>query len=143
MPVENSGGCVCGRVRFRALGEPLRVTICHCKWCQRRTGTAFGTEVVYKNDQVEIKTDEIARYRHISDESGRWLECAFCPSCGSNLGFTLEAVPGIRTLPAGTFDDPDWINTESYAFRHVYVRSRRDWSDLSSDVEIFEQHFRE
>lgn len=143
MPVEKSGGCVCGSVRFRAVGEPLRVTICHCKWCQRRTGTAFGTEVVYQNDQVEINSDEIARYRHISDESGRWLESAFCRSCGSNLGFTLEAAPGIRTLPAGTFDDPGWINAESYTFRHVYVRSRREWSDLSSDVEVFEQHFRE
>ncbi|MGH6930261.1 MAG: GFA family protein [Dongiaceae bacterium] len=142
MVVERTGGCVCGSIRFRTTGEPLRVTLCHCKWCQRRTGTAFGTEVVFDGDQIEIMGQEIARYRHISDESGRWLDVEFCRRCGSNLGFTLEAAPGLRTLPAGTFDDPDWIRAERYRFRHVYLRSRRDWSDLSASVETYDHHFR-
>ncbi|NKB59654.1 MAG: hypothetical protein GKS00_25325 [Alphaproteobacteria bacterium] len=142
MSVEHSGGCVCGAIRFLANDEPLRVTICHCKWCQRRTGTAFGTEVVYKSEQVAFFGETTSQYRHVSDESGRWLDIEFCGRCGSNLGFTLEAAPGIRTLPAGSFDDPDWIQAERYAFLHVYVRSRRDWSDLSSNVEIYERHFR-
>jgi hypothetical protein len=47
--IERNGGCVCGSIRFKATGEPLRVTICHCTWCQRRTGTAFGTEVVFES----------------------------------------------------------------------------------------------
>ena len=142
MMAENAGGCVCGANRFKAIGDPRRVTICHCKWCQRRTGTAFGVEVVFNSDQVEIAGREITRYRHISDESGRWLDVEFCSRCGSNLGFTLEATPGLRTLPAGAFDDPEWIRAERYAFRHVYVRSRRDWSELSPDVQVFQQHFR-
>src|SRR5688572_18349216 len=112
MSVAQAGGCVCGAVRFRATGEPLRVTICHCRWCQRRTGTAFGTEVVFNGDQIEITGTEPARYRHLSDESGRWLDIEFCRRCGSNLGFTLEAAPGLRTLPAGAFDDPAWIRAD-------------------------------
>jgi hypothetical protein len=142
MIVERTGGCVCGSIRFRTTGEPLRVTICHCKWCQRRTGTAFGTEVVFDSGQIEIIGQEITRYRHVSDESGRWLDIQFCRRCGSNLGFTLEAAPGLRTLPAGTFDDPDWIRAERCNFRHVYLRSRREWSDLSPFVEAYEHHFR-
>lgn len=140
--MERTGGCVCGAVRFRATGEPLRVTICHCTWCQRRTGTAFGTEVVFDSAQVEITGREIARYRHVSDESGRWLDIEFCSRCGSNLGFTLEAAPGLRALPAGTFDDPSWIDPSRVKFRHVYVRSRRKWPDVSPLVETYEQHFR-
>ena len=142
MTVVNSGGCVCGANRFKASGEPLRVTICHCKWCQRRTGTAFGVEVVYNSDQVNLTGDEMRQYRHVSDESGRWLDLQFCGKCGGNLGFTLEAAPGIRTLPAGAFDDPAWINADHYKFRHVFTRSRRVWSELSSNVEIYEEHFR-
>lgn len=142
MTAQNSGGCVCGSVRFWAIGEPLRVTICHCRWCQRRTGTAFGVEVVFHADQVEITGREIARYRHLSDESGRWLEVEFCRRCGSNLGFTLEAAPGIRTLPAGAFDDAAWLAPDQVAFRHVYLRTRRPWSELSPLVEAYEQHFR-
>jgi hypothetical protein len=141
--VENTGGCVCGSVRFLATGEPLRVTICHCRWCQRRTGTAFGTEVVFDSDRVAFTGTGVTRYRHVSDESGRWLDIEFCGRCGSNLGFTLQAAPGIRTLPAGAFDDPGWIRADRYAFRHVYVRSRRDWSDLSPIVETYERHFRD
>lgn len=142
MDVAHTGGCVCGAIRFKTSGEPLRVTICHCTWCQRRTGTAFGTEVVFDGGQVEIAGQGITRYRHTSDESGRWLEVEFCGRCGSNLGFTLEAAPGLRTLPAGAFDDPGWIRADRYKTRHVYLRSRREWSDLSPSVETYEQHFR-
>lgn len=137
----HTGGCVCGAARFTA-SDPLRVTICHCTWCQRRTGTAFGTEVVFDADKVEIVGDTVTRYRHVSDESGRWLDVEFCGRCGSNLGFTLEMAPGIRTLPAGAFDDPAWIRSDSLKIRHVFLRSRRDWSDLTPMVEQYERHFR-
>ena len=53
--MQQSGGCVCGANRFMATGAPLRITICHCTWCQRRTGTAFGTEVVFDRSQVESR----------------------------------------------------------------------------------------
>ena len=89
-----------------------------------------------------MTSPEIAHYRQVSDESGRWLEVEFCRRCGTKLGFTLEAAPGIRTLPAGTFDDPAWIRTDAVKIRHVYLRSRREWSDLSPSVEQYEQHFR-
>jgi len=97
---------------------------------------------VFNSDQVEVTGTEIARYRHTSDESGRWLDVEFCRRCGTNLGFTLEAVPSVRTLPAGAFDDPTWITSDRYKFRHVFLRSRREWSDLSPHVEQHERHFR-
>ena len=133
---------MCGSIRFKATGEPLRVTICHCTWCQRRTGTAFGTEVVFESGQVSFTGETAAQYRHRSDESGRWLDLAFCRTCGTNLGFTLEAAPELRTLPAGAFDDPSWIAPEHIQTRHVFLRSRRRWSDLSPLVEQHERHFR-
>ena len=142
MTEERTGGCVCGAVRFKTTAEPSRVTICHCKWCQRRTGTAFGTEVVFNSDEVEIAGQDVTRYRHVSDVSGRWLDIEFCPKCGTNLGFTLEAVPGVRTLPAGAFDDPAWIRADRYKIRHVFLRSKRDWSELSPLVEQYEEYFR-
>lgn len=142
MAIEHRGGCVCGAVRFKATGEPLRVTVCHCLWCQRRTGTAFGTEVVFDEAQIRFEGEEPRRYRHVSDESGRWLDMEFCGRCGGNMGFTLEAAPGVRTLPAGTFDDPVWIAPDRVKFRHVYLRTKRPWSELSPLVEAYELHFR-
>jgi hypothetical protein len=142
MQIERSGQCVCGSVHFVCTGEPERVTVCHCLWCQRRTGTAFGTEVVFQEKNVTFSGVAAASYRHTSDESGRWLEIYFCPRCGTNLGFTLEAVPGVRTVPAGTFNDPTFLSSERVKFRHVFTRTRRQWSELTSDVEVYEKHFR-
>jgi len=87
--------------------------------------------------------DTVATYRHLSDESGRWLDVAFCSRCGSNLGFTLAPAPGIRILPTGAFDDPSQFGPDRQDFRHVYAPLRCDWSDLSDKVEIYEKHFRE
>jgi hypothetical protein len=140
--MEHTGRCVCGSIHYACAGEPERVTICHCSWCQRRTGTAFGAEAVYLAHNVAFSGPTPAAYRHTSDESGRWLEIYFCPRCGSNLGFTLEAVPGVRTIPAGTFDDSSFLRSDRLTFRHVFVRTRRDWGELTSQVESYERHFR-
>jgi hypothetical protein len=137
-----SGGCVCGAVRYASAAEPQRVTVCHCTWCQRRTGSAFGTEVVFAEADISVSGIEPTKYRHVSDESGRWLDSFFCPRCGSNLGIALEAVPGIRTIPAGTLDRPELIDPKQIKFRHVFTRSRRTWSDITADVEAHERHFR-
>jgi len=142
MAAEHRGGCVCGAVRFTASGDPLRVTVCHCRFCQRRTGTGCGVEVVFRREQVAVAGEEIGRYRHVSDESGRWLDMEFCRRCGGNLGFNVEVAPDIRSLPAGAFDDPFWIRQDRLGFRHVFLRSRRDWADLSSHAEAFEAYFR-
>ncbi len=140
--IRERGQCVCGKVSFTVVGDPKRVTICHCEWCQRRTGSAFGVEVVFDESQIEINEESVSRYRHISDESGRWLDQHFCSTCGSNIGFTLEAVPGIRTIAAGIFDNPSWLETARVKRRHVFTRSVRDWSLIPNDVEQYEQHFR-
>ncbi len=142
MSVKNEGGCVCGRLRYVTKGEPSRVTVCHCAWCQRRTGSAFGIEVVFEHRQISTVSGVVSTYRHLSDESGRWLDQAFCPRCGTNIGFTLEAVPGVRTIAAGTFDDPSWIRSDKHLFRHVYTRSARAWSEIPEGVKKYEAHFR-
>ena len=141
-PISHAGGCVCEVIRFSVTGDSPRVTACHCQWCQRRTGSAFGIELVFDPGQIEMSKGSPACYRHVSDESGRWLEIEFCGQCGGNLGFTLEAALEIRTLPVGAFDEPSWITPERQTFRHVFTRSWRDWFDLSSEVEIYEEHFR-
>lgn len=142
MSTQHEGGCVCGAVRYVTEGEPERVTLCHCTWCQRRTGSAFGTEAVFKEDAVRFTKGAPQIYRHLSDESGRWLDQHFCARCGTNLGLTLEAVPGIRSIPAGSFDDPSWISPTRQQFRAVFLRSSRDWSAVPGGIERHEVHFR-
>lgn len=143
MTEQQAGGCVCGKVRYSLRGAPLRVTICHCSWCQRRTGSAFGVEMVFDKRDVLFHSVAPAIYRHISDESGRWLDQHFCNTCGSGIGLTLEAVPFIRSISAGSLDDQNWSELASVERRHVFVRSARQWSAIPCDVERFEEHFRQ
>lgn len=140
--MTHEGGCVCGGVRYVVRGNPERVTICHCAWCQRRTGSAFGIEAVFKLEKVMMSDGLLKTYRHVSDESGRWLDQHFCSTCGSNIGFMLEAVPGIRTIAVGTFDDPSWIDAAKHQFRHVFVRSAQKWCEIPKGVDQYEEHFR-
>jgi hypothetical protein len=138
---RHEGGCVCGAVRYVTRGDPLRVTVCHCTWCQRRTGTAFSVEPVFNDDQVEVRGGPRTRYRHVSDESGRWLELEFCPTCGTNIGLTLQWRPGVTIIDAGTFDDPSWIRSDHHRFRHIFLRSARDWSIVPRNAEKYQAHY--
>lgn len=139
---KQDGGCVCGKVRYSIIGNPLRVTICHCTWCQRRTGAAFGIEMLLQKNQVTFHSNSVSIYRHTSDESGRWLDQYFCNTCGSNIGLTLEAVPSIRSISVGSLDNQDWPISTGCTSRHVFVRTARDWSVIPDDVEQYETHFR-
>jgi len=141
--IRNTGQCVCGAVSYQFTGEPQRVTICHCNWCQRRTGSDYGVEVVLESSQLQIDETSVTRYRHRSDESGRWLDQHFCSKCGSNIGLTLEAVPGIRSIAAGTLDDASWLQSDEYACRHVFTRSKQSWTTIPDHIEQYEQHFRQ
>ena len=140
MSTRNEGGCICGSLRYVTNGDPLRVIVCHCTWCQKRTGSAFSVEAAFKEDQVEITGWPPTKYRHLSDESGRWLDLEFCPKCGTNIGFTLEKLPGIRIIDAGTFDDPSWVRADRHKFRYTLLRSAQKWSNVPDGAERYE-HF--
>lgn len=136
------GGCMCGKVRYSISGNPLRATICHCRWCQRRSGSAFGVELVFTKEQITFQSDACTVYRHLSDESDRWIDQHFCNTCGTGIGLTLEAVPSIQSISAGSLDDQNWHALADLERRHVFVRSARQWSLIPDHDEQFEQHFR-
>lgn len=131
----HEGGCLCGAVRYRVLGHPTISVVCHCKFCQRRLGSAFATMAYFDQANIEFLQGKIKEYEHRSDESGRRLRMGFCSHCGTTVTHTTEAHPGLRALAVGTFDDPDWVRIE----RHVWVRSKRPWISIPSDVAIFQQ----
>jgi hypothetical protein len=131
----HEGGCVCGNVRYRTIGEPVMATICHCKFCQKRTGSAFSEPVVFRTEQVEFSGGLLTTYEHRSDESHRWLRMEFCPRCGTTVSWTAERRPGMRGMSGGTFDDPNWVKTR----KHIWTRSVQHWLVIPVDAECFEK----
>jgi hypothetical protein len=128
----HEGGCVCGAVRYRATAQPFRTVICHCTFCQRRTGSAFFPAVWFKEQDVQI-SGTLRSYEHRSDETRRWIRVQFCPTCGTSVTHTAEWLPGARAIAGGTFDDRDWLKIE----RHVWTRSARNWAMVPPDVAAF------
>ena len=70
MQEPREGGCLCGAVRYRVTNAPFRTSVCHCTFCQRRTGSAFGLGAYFKKDDFELLSGELRSYEHRSDESG-------------------------------------------------------------------------
>jgi hypothetical protein len=131
----HEGGCLCGSVRYRTIGEPTLATVCHCTYCQRRSGSAFSTPVLFKLEQVEFSGGPLTTYEHRSDETHRWLRSEFCPRCGTTVSWTVERRPGTRGIAGGTYDDPSWLRVT----RHIWTRSARPWTSIPTDVETFEK----
>lgn len=131
----HEGGCACGAVRYRVRGQPTIGMVCHCRFCQRRLGSAFGIIAYFNEQDVEITQGQLTCCEHRSDESGRWLKMEFCPLCGTTVTHTAEVRPGHRGIAGGTFDDPGWFRIE----RHVWVQSARPWVSIPGDVAVFPQ----
>ena len=131
----HEGGCLCGAVRFRATDRPFRTGICHCTFCQRRSGSAFGVGVYFKKEDVEFTRGELTSYVHTSDESGRTLTLGFCANCGTTVTWTAELFPDARAIAGGAFDDPRWLKIE----RHTWTRSARGFVPIPDGVEQHEK----
>jgi hypothetical protein len=130
----HEGGCLCRAVRYRVKNEPVRASVCHCRNCQRRTGSAFGIGAYFRDEDVEL-SGELTGYEYRSDETGRWLRTQFCARCGTTLTWTAEALPGMRAIAGGSFDDPDWLKID----RHGWTRSRQKWFVFPPQVQVFEK----
>ena len=133
MDTVHEGGCACGAVRYRVHGQPAAGLVCHCRFCQRRLGSAFAVIAYFSDQDVEITQGRLASCQHESDESGRWLKMEFCPVCGTTITHTVELRPGFRGVAGGTFDDPDWFRID----RHIWTRSARPWVTFPPDVDVF------
>ena len=75
---KHEGGCSCGAVRYRTKGYPERAGVCHCRYCQTRTGSAFGISVYFKDGNIELTQGILNKYEFKS-ESGRAFVQHFCP----------------------------------------------------------------
>lgn len=126
MSEQHTGGCQCGALRYRTTGAPQRAGVCHCRYCQLRTGSAFGVSAYFNSDQVEIISGSVKTYP-FETESGRNFTTQFCPTCGTNVLWTLDMFEGLIGVAAGTFDPPTfWFDVD----REVFTRTRAPFVHL-------------
>ena len=137
MSETHTGGCARDAVRYRVRGKPTIAQVCHCTFCQRRLASAFAIVASFPEDAIDVLQGQLVECEHRSDESKRWLRMSFCPKCGTTISHTAEVRPGLRSIAAGTFDEPDWFKID----RHIWVQSKRPWVTVPEGVASFQQGF--
>ena len=132
MPVREAA-CSCGQLRLTAEGDPVRISVCHCLACQRRTGSAFGFQARFPADRVRI-SGRSTDYVRISDH-GEERTFRFCPGCGATVFYTVEGVPDVIAVPVGAFADPSFPPPRV----SVYESRRHAWVSLPDGID--REHF--
>jgi hypothetical protein len=121
--------CSCGQLRVTTEGDPVRISMCHCLACQRRTGSAFGIQARWPKDQVEI-TGRSTEFVRISDDGDKRV-FRFCPDCGSTVFWTSEDRPDTIAVAIGAFADPAFPQPTV----SVYGERRHPWLPLPDGIE--------
>ena len=131
-PRHLDGGCFCGKVRYRLKSAPMFVNCCHCRDCQRQTGSAFVINGVIEADRIELLkgTPEAAA---MPTESGRPHDIYRCPGCLTALWSDYGRRP-MRFVRVSTLDDPASFPPDA----HIFTRSKLPWVALSEDTPAFE-----
>jgi hypothetical protein len=125
--VAANGRCLCGAVTLAVKGTPVRMAQCHCRDCQRVTGTGHSSNAFFRADDVTI-TGDTNGYTLTAD-SGNASTRHFCPKCGSRMFGTNTGRPGMYVVPVGIFEDSSWFAPQAV----VYTRSRPAW-DITTDA---------
>lgn len=120
--------CHCGQLKVSCEGEPVRVSVCHCLGCQRRTGSAFGVQARFRREQVRVEGEASVFAR--AGEPGASSSFRFCPACGSTVYWEAEALPDVILVSVGAFADPSFA-LPSVSF---YEARRHPWVALPDTV---------
>jgi hypothetical protein len=120
--------CSCGQLSAICSGEPVRVSVCHCLACKRRTGSAFSFNARFAEADVTVQGNA-RTFTRIGDEGGR-VTYSFCPDCGTTVHYRIDTQPGLVAIPAGAFADPSFPPPQ-FSFYH---ESRRcDWVGIHAE----------
>ena len=98
--------CSCGQLQLTAEGDPVRISMCHCLACQRRTGSAFGIQARFPANRVRI----VGRYSDYvrTSDGGEQRTFHFCPDCGATVFYKLSTASDVVAVPIGAFAEPSF-----------------------------------
>lgn len=131
-----AGGCDCGAVRYRLAAAPMIVHACHCRDCQRQTGSAFALNALIETDRI-VTLAGTPEPVTMATDSGRPHDVYRCPVCRIALWSDYGRRPGLRFVRVGTLDDPTALPPDI----HIYARSKLPWVVLPEGARVFEAYY--
>jgi hypothetical protein len=127
-----TGRCSCGAVRYQVEGDPVYAVLCHCRDCQRASGT--GHVPVMGMPKATFAVQGETKSYAVRGTSGLSAIRYFCPTCGSLLFGMTEVAPEAVSIYVGTLDDPSTFQPEAVMF----TRNRHDWDVTTKALMEFE-----
>ena len=124
--------CSCGQLSATTTGKPVRISICHCLACQRRTGSVFGMQARFPEAAVTVQGRSTVFAR--TGDEGTTARFHFCPDCGATVYYLMDAIPGMVAIPGGAFADPGYPAPRV----SVYGERMHPWVRLPDGIEHFE-----
>ena len=126
------GGCLCGEVSYK-FNKPDAVSAhhCHCKDCQKSTGSGKATILLIPAESLEVQGD--IKYYSVMGSAGSHISRGFCENCGSPLISFVEENPAIKFIKAGSLDDSSWVSADS----NFFSSSASPWSPVDEDIHTF------
>jgi hypothetical protein len=121
--------CSCGQLRIEVQGEPVRVSVCHCLACQRRTGSVFGEQARFPRSGFKV-AGRFTEFIRIGDEGAK-STFRFCPVCGATVYYTAEGSEDLIAVPVGAFADPAFPSPTM----SVYEERKHQWLQLPAELE--------
>lgn len=120
--------CSCGQLRAEVTTEPLRISVCHCLACQRRTGSVFAAQARFPRGAVSI-IGASSEFVRVGD--GTKATFRFCPKCGATVYYTMSGMDDVVAIPVGAFADPSFpAPTVS-----VYDERMHGWVHMPAGIE--------
>ncbi|MBV8762671.1 MAG: GFA family protein [Deltaproteobacteria bacterium] len=121
--------CSCGQLRVTCDGEPVRISMCYCLACQKRSGSICAVQARWPADRVTIE-GRATEWSRTGDEGGR-ATFRFCPTCGSTVYYTFDQMADLVAVAVGAFADPTFPPPRYM----VYTSRRHPWAVLSTEIE--------
>ena len=130
--LEQSGRCQCGDISYSFNRDKvISAHNCHCKDCQRSTGSGKATILFIPKKYILIKGD--LKFFEVKGSSGSHVRRGFCENCGSGVLSYTKEIPHIQYIKAGTLDDSSWLKIDS----NFFIDSAYDWNSPNESIKSF------
>ena len=128
-----TGGCLCKSIRYEIQGEPFRIANCHCDDCRKATGSAYATNLFFKEEQITILKGNPKKFQHLADSSNTMTK-EFCENCGSQVFGSGSLRPGIKNVKVGSIDDASFVKPSV----NLYTAHALNCTHLDKNIDNFE-----
>ena len=128
-----AGRCLCGAIRYEIDGEPFRIANCHCDDCRKATGSAYATNLFFKEEQIKILQGAPKKFEHLADSHNTMIK-EFCSDCGSQVFGSGANRPGVKNIKVGSIDDARFVKPQV----NLYTAHALSCSYIDDEIDNFQ-----